>query len=1703
MPRLQYVTVRERDLGAGIDQQAAENALVEGYCEDIQNADPKSTGQIAKRAGYQGYAGYVPVRVKEVEYNGTQIDFILDDSIELPTGQSSPLIVQGKTSEASGDFSSETIIYFDNFTADIRKTFSTGSGSVSLPATEHDITTPLMFVGTARSTSTTNNSNTQFFADDITINQTTRNITVDYTNNTSAAFQGFVYAKDKSAVSGTTYVQSSNTVNTGSNSFTILGSTHSLDNNNIIVEVYKDDSTNYIRLQADSVTLDDSTGDITIGIENNTASSFTAVFILTAAPTANFATGSVASGATQSIIIDTSVTGGTDFAFVACYLEPSIGADLEQVMPDSITADTAANTITVTFTNNKATGANFEVYWDFASVVTNKLSVTGTNSATFTDTEPQLTIWGLCHEEIYGTRTAREGWVNHIDSYRAPGENRLISGLGGNLFAARLRSEGTNATTYLMPLHYPRLNGRVASDTVIGPAFYDTGELPGRTRGFITGDNGGTNLFEITNISYDSGTGYVDYTLTVPNMVISGTLSTIISVTSGLEDQFTAQQCGFSVHNGTFTIKAISSPTSTTLKVSVSNSSVTTSDQDESDVGGYGGVFTDRLTLTATSPFLAGDEITSDIFDATNDFTCVNSSSTILLMDGMVDTISIPGGLRLVGTRTSAVIPLRNITGTSTVDNIVRGDMLNYTGINRKLRVKGINQLSDISISITGDGIDTATVTLGSGNTNTLFVGKKLLVFGTSSFNGTITVASIVDTTKFTFSSTVTGTEAGTLIGKTIEVDENLTFNDTTNNSISLSVDSRWIPIEAPTDSYNLTSATRVSYFDSLGYASQNILRSTMVQDNLYLTNDADEVMKFDGTNIYRAGLFRWQPNFFVTTNSSATGEIVMNNPSVSFSAKSANQFTVTAGDEKTFAEGDLIENSTDNEIYTVISTDTSGKIIVDRTISGGASGTITRTRTFQYYFRLNAVDANENIVASAVAGSEDFTVRIGADAAVNIKLIGMPAWDIYDYDRLEVQIYRTKGDSPAPFYRLTTLAMSFNNNDGYLEYTDTDSDEDLRDLDEVNTALKGAELGTAWEQPLRAKYCTTAGNRLILGNLKDYPTLDIRVLKNSGILTQSVFTTASNTLWTFRKDNTDTSTVTDMVNRARYLFTSTTSTVTGITGTAGTSFSVNVTGHGLTAGDWVYLFHSSVADGDEVTYSGWWHVNSITDANNFVIRSTNAGSGAASNFPDRMVKATTSTDIPVYIGTDGNYSMVNGNRGSSEPYEFLAMRRLADAINASMRKVDTAISGYANFTPWMVANAGNEFNTGQLVVKQPRVFSTTLEVELPSLSGDFDVFVNNIRRTGSSQASALTRLYPSRIIASYQNYPEIFDNPNAVIDTESDSVIDINSADGQEITAIIPFFGDAAFGAAQKSGIVVVFKTNSIYLVDLAAKDAGENAVQRLETRGKGCTAPFSVSVTRGGIMFANDTGIYRLGRDLKIEYIGRKYERKWKETVEKDQLSIATGHHDTEANSYKLSYPISSGTENSEVAVYNHTREYEGKGDGSWTTYTNHPTTGWANLDADSYFASTEGRVYIIRKLGETNDYRDDDSAISMEVLTRAMDMLESGKRKIFNKIVSHYRTVATSTGTSLEAALDLKTVFQSTDTFKINKEVDDTGVGDDGGHKVVTIASVINEKVGVYLQLKYLNSTIDEPVEITGIDIKVAAKNVHGITEASETT
>lgn len=1723
---LSYISADENDFSLGIDARSAENQIAPGFVKDLLNADIVEK-RPRTRPGYQGYAGNVPVRVTSLEYEdaSNQICFTLDSAsvladvdVDLSGLSSTPIVVYGRSSSiaSGGPFTTagDTVRYYSGFTVQSRKTFiATASAppfeTLSIAQGEHGIATTNMFATVVESTSTINKSYSLALPHEISLDEATADMTVSYQNSTGTDRDVFVYYRDQTPVTGDTYVATLAHTGTGSESFTITAGTHALSNFNIIAQVQQDTGADRVFVKPDSLTIA-SNGNVTVVLNSPSATTYYA--ILEAAPVANQATGNVGGSTTGTVTL----TGLTSpWVFYGIYLEVTPGGDKEVVYPDSIDYDDGTATATLTFTNGSTSARNFIVYYDYGVIRSNQLCVTDTSvTVDATDTRPQLTIWGLDHTEIYGTTpTDRAGWVTHVDSYRSAGEQRLLSGLGGNLFSAQTYSEA--GTNYDYALLYPSLQARTSTAKVLAPLFWDTGETPARTRGYVTGTTAATNWVTVTAVEYDTGNGWTKYTLSVPGKAILDSagsptaLSSVISVTSGLEDWLTVQGMSYARHEGTFKIRQILDGTNE-IDIWVENE-FNSADYDDSGVTGLSGVFTDQFTWLTTAPFLPGDTLSSAALGDTIVSTVLSSSSTTTVADGIVDMLSIAGGILTTGTRTSNVISARSSqpAATASVTNAVRGDMLSYSSPDeswdgRLLRVLYINPDTDRSVTIT-ESLGTATVTMGSGDTSFLAEGRSVILQNAGVFTGTVAVVDVLSPTTWTFTTEETGTGiAGTLLGKTLQIDENLEWQDTTDDSVALQTERRWIPVEAPDDSYNLTPSTNVRYFDSNAYGNQPFLRSTIVQNNTYLTNGDDEVYKYDGVNNYRAGLFSWQPGLFVTQDTAATAKIVADNPTSTPTVFANGIFTVPLGEEQKFPVGSRVRHSytggsDDYSVVQIYDDTTNGFVKIQRTKTStlGAAPSLTKLSTRRYYFRLNAVDANDNIVASAVTGYQDHVVEIAADAAINLKLVGMPSWDVYDYDRLEVEIYGTKLNTAAPFYRETTLQLDFDNTQGYINYTDAFADNDLIELDVVNTALKGTELGTAWQEPLRASYVTSIGNSLILANLKDYPQLDIQMVASAAVTN----TTYAGKIWTFRRDNTDTGTTTDMISRVRFEF------INGTTNNAG-SFSIGTNQFSFTAtslpgtvaaGDWIYLSYNTVGTSSrELTYSGWWQIATVVST---TVTVNLVGAAAAGSYPDKYTVATDPTDVPVLLGTDGNLGQVNGDSFDL----FDTMRRMSMALNASMRMVDTTLTGMTTFTPWLVSRGGNDVGkAGRLIVRQPRADDTTASLLLPSsFSGggqSFQVFVNDVRRVSSSSVSTTTRLYPSRLLVSYENYSEIFDNPTAILDTDSDSAIDVNSADGQEITGVLPFFGEAAFTAAQQTAVLVVFKTNSIYLVDINQKRLGNQAVQRIETEGLGCTAPYSIAVTKNGICFANESGIYCLRRNQAIQYIGRYMERNWTERVDQDQLAICQGHHYGVGRSYKLSVPLSGDDAASEVYVYNHTGEDEGRL-GAWSRYDNHPATGWANLASDAFFSSTQGRVMSLRRTGSETDFRDDSSPITFQLDTRALDFGNGGIRKVVDSAVVNYRTQAPSTSAEFLYSLDLAREYSETTSITLINPQPTSGIDDEVGADILPIRHNTDRRRGVYFQARISCSTLDEPIEVAGISFKVGGLTDKGIKQAAQ--
>lgn len=1720
MPKLNYITVPETDLSLGIDARSAENQIGPSFVRDLLNADIVEK-RVRKRSGYQGYAGNLPFRVTKLEYKQatSEVCFTLDSAVSLQTSlsletvRSSPIVVYGRSSEftsGQGPFTdTDSVKYYSEFTVPTRKQFVAPSGTLNIPGTEHGLPSTNLFVDVVESLSTTDRSYQQVDSDAIRISESSLDVNIDYT--TYVDRDVFVIFSDETTETGSSYVFPALATPVGTHTISIPAATHNLSNFNILLQMQQDTGTERVRVRPDSVTLDTS-GNVIVTVTNGTGSSQDYYILLSATETSSMVSGSIGAGSTGSITIPNATR---PWIFYSVYLEQTPGGTKELVIPDSISYDDGTQDVTISFTNDNSTATNFFVYYQYGAIRSNQLCVTDLSvTVTGTDDIPQLSIWGLEHSELYLSKSDREAWVSHIDAYRRSGEQRLISGLGGNLFSARTYSEV--GTTYAYPLLYPNLLNRTSSALVLGPLFWDSSEAPGRSRGYVSSTDAALHWARVTSVAFNSGTGFTDYTLTLPGKQVldsSGsptTLGSVISTSTNLEDWVTIQGMSNSKHSGTFRIAAVQDGVDE-ITLSVDNPNLDNSDYDDSETGGEGGIYTDQIQFLTNSTFIPGDSLSSGSIGPSLDPTVLSSSGMTVVADGFVDKLEVGAGVLYNGGRTSSLIPLRspNPSSSSSVLNLVRGDMLTYLNTDsnwddRLLRVLAINADSDRTVDISV-GANIATVTMLSGDNGFLTVGGKILLLQAGQYTGVQTITALPTETTIQFSTEETGSFSGaTLAGNTAQIDEELEWADSAGDTNGFLGNERWIPIEAPDDSFSLTPNTHTRYFDTSSYVDQPFLRSTMVQDNMYLSNYSDEVYKFDGTNMYRAGLIAWQPGAFLSQETSGAA-IVADLISLAYSAKPAsptNGLTISATDANSLPAGTPVRPTGSTETYTVVGYSSDGTtIFFDRALdsSVSASGTVKEIGTFRYYYRLNAVDANSNIIASAVTGYQDHVMELTQNAAIQHKLVGLPVWDVYDYDRLECEIYRTKKNQAAPFYKVTTQPMSFDNTTGYINYKDSFADSDLTDLDIVNTALKGAELGVSWSDSLRARYVTSIGNRAVLANVSDYPQLDFQIVAPASILDSDF---AGDSIL-FRRDNTDPGTSTDMLDRVRYQW------VSGFTGTAsGHTIGTNQftfttsSAHGASVGDWVYLTYATVATtGRNLTYSGWWQIASAPTSTSLTVNLT--GATAAATYPNRYVVATDPTDVPVLLGVDGNLGMVNGDSFDL----FDSMRRLSMAINASMRQTDITVSGMELFTPWLVARGGNDSGrAGRLIVRQPRADDSTFEA-VPTFSG-YDLFVNSVKRLTGDQISASTRIYPSRIIVSYENYPEIFDNPTSILDADSDSAIDINSADGQEITGVIPFFGEAAFGAAQQSSILVVFKTNSIYLVDINSKVQGLSAVQRIETEGLGCTAPYSIAVTKSGITFANESGIYCLRRNQAIQYIGRYMERNWTERADLDALSMAHGHHYGIGRAYKLSVPIL-GTESgsyiepSEVYVYNHTGEDEGGNLGAWGRYDNHPAIGWANLNSDAFYASTDGRVFSVRVAGTETDFRDDNGPVNMLLETRPNDFGNAGIRKVTDRIVIHYRSGADSVGTTVGYAQDLEQEYTPVTPPKISQPTTSNGTSDTIGRDITSIMHTLGRRRGIYLSISVGNDTLDESIEVAGIDFQVGGLQTKGILEAASST
>lgn len=1517
---------------------------------------------------------------------------------------------------------------------------------------------------------------------------------------------------------------------------------------------------------------------------------------------------------------------------------------------------------------------------------TNQLRFTSITNDPFAtdDFLPGVTLWGFrAGDLLSSTAASRAGWVNHVDTYRAPEETRAVCGMGGVLYASYLLAErstslpaaalpdmaatlgvrysatysagdvDTGADTITFVGHGLQTGHQVTFDAgpptplvpgdsyfvivvdadtialaidafdagqgtridltstgsgtmtqvnVIAGLLWGTGDTPSRTYGWVTSDSTATGWASVTDVSFVSA-GVASVTLDLPNCAIYGNVSEMVS--DGY-DQISLKQVGAALFQGTFTVLSCTIG----MNQLIATIDVPALIDDRWDTsGGFGAVLTSRLP--ASSTLLEGSQVRGVEVSYDDAIYLAATSGTDIYVGPVAQQITLSSTPTLYGRVSTQVVPL----GTS-VNGFVRGDSLTVTGVAQRPQVISVNYSTDESVSITSVG---GFASFTSTEAARRAPGDVLLLQGTVDFDGAIEVTSVDGSTvSFASDLIVPVGQVGSIKGRTLSMDEALPIESTSDGSFTVAVHSRWFPLEYPSE----LGKQRERYFTYLAADDQLFLRSAVSQGSLYVTNGVDPVMKFDGGALTRAGLTRWQAGYIGGRARYFSGVPEAGASKVT-AAHAGNRVMLPLGEQAAFTpsepaiwEGPGGVPTFDQRFTVLSSTDdgTNGQLGLTPTPTSAqddTSSSFHQGTALAYYARLNAVDPQGRVTASAAVNSHDLTVLFGPSRQVRLKFLRLPWFEGIDYRRLTVQVYRTSGRvASPPFYLVGQFPLSISNGEAYVTLKDSTSPDLLLNntgrLDPVNSALLGSEIGTTWDGPPRAKFISALGNRLVLGNLRDWPTWDLTPIPSvdvpGGYLTAAQL---RGTRFTFRRRGA-TGTVTDNQDVFTFEVRKQSDSVGGLlVSTAAGQVVLNVPSLpvGVAAGAWTYLWMhgdprlttgdltlrglfqvASVAgtqvtllvarqaapltgltntvdvintlvphgltDGDPLTFTGTGigvfpgpgttYYAAPTGPTSFEIYSdpelttqvTGIGFTAGTRIANKIelsdsvgngtavLFASDPRDVPVLIddvievptdpntADDLNYRTVPSSDWTSTARPQLELgRRLADAINATQ----ATLSGPGSFQPWLSAAGGDDVGPGQILVRSPVPATDGMpDMEFtPPSGGLVHCFVNDVERTATTSVTARERLFPSRLAVSYPNFPEIYDAPFG--DTLfSDSIVDVNPSDGQEITAVIPLFGDSAFGAALRDSTILVFKQYSVYVVKPSVTVNSDGTVaykyetQRLETNGQGCTYSRLVAPSKHGVLFGNDSGLWKINRSLEIVFLGQIVDRLWGQqrnrTIETD---VPCAVHDYYRNKWKGSFAALGESINAHVASYDHTRE-NGDDDGAWSEYSNVPASGWANVGTDCIFGTFEGQVYRLRSTGNVSDYRDDRDAVGAEDgavgIYKALDFGTGAARKLIKAFMVQFRVTSSVSTTLVSTGVDLRQSFAACDPFTVSDPVE-TGVTGLTGTPVQTRRFSAPDRKGQFFQVRLVNTGKDEPLEIVQFDFVTEQMSEAGIRQAAQ--
>jgi len=1671
-----YQTISHINISKGMDTRSALKNIQEGFAEELRNMDTNSAGFSEKRKGYQSYVGTLPFRVTAInETADGKYEMEFDDSMSFSGVSSSPLLGKGDlwntaggtrtlttvsdvlSATAGGDtFAEGTQLKIKESDVWVTYTVVDGSQTVS-PSIPDGTLLPYAFLepqeiywesfinniykdmvsGVAKEFTNESGQLNELVGTAVQGSGSYELVQTHLTRITSAAFEHTITTPATSSPTLASFVVEDTAVfNTytasdlqvdGSQEINIPQLTHNLPNKNLIYNIYQQDAsgggyTTGTLLKPNSFVVQPD-GNIKIEIDDDGSSYYTIViYDVPVTSTGTNVQGTGVAGTEDPINVVLPKT--SEFVFVQAYA--ITGAGQEEILLDSVIATSSSVVVTIDVPEG--------VSYSDVKIVTLE-GTTGTPSIIVgfagdgvPDSTPQFCVYGIDPADVDFDN--KSGHVNTLDEYSSVGRSNIVAGMGGNLFV--------ESTDFTLTSTRVDIRGETtqAGNQVVAPIF------------------SGAAISSITK---------------------SGTTATItFSGTPVLTDivghYVTVSGAGNPAYNGTFEV--IASDISTYVTVEIGAFEAAT----ETDTAAIASCDTFLLTMqSADHSFQVGDIINSNQFPEYNPVIRAISGTT-LRIGGISGSREVYPLVTLTGTRTSNIIETPKA-----VSFFVKGDVITLDDYTRKFRVL------DVDLSGT---------------------------------NAVLTLDESVEVSDSTLASTLT----------------------------LVSLDSRWLCVEYPA----LNDRT-VKHF-SAAYDAQNRLQTAKINDSLFFTDYEGAVMKYDGQDIYQAGLIPWSPqthtyvdistvhekivvdNYLSTSvisdGSFATisfdkntmpplpsnGEIFIQGASQKFSHKAVafKDYDGSVGEYKiTVNSNDIVSNEDtyDGQTFTASAITGAGVPLQDTLVFDGiddvttvigvwnaanplnqisssgttevlaagsltiASGTsnISIPEKVGYYFKLQAYDRNNNIVAGAVTDYRDCLVTILKTGRVYHRLNNLPKFSAYHYDRVDLEIYRTKkAETVTPeFFRIRTIPLEFQE---YERSTDLLVSDSLGNStfgspdDLVSNAISLQTTGTALERPVsyeapqKSKYLTSIANRMVQGNVKGYDSLDLRLDTDTEDTLDGITVATGGETYKFL-DAADAGLV-----------------VTSIVPAAdGKSMVLTIASSTFAEGEWIQLLSTATTNTLEKISGaalGWWKVSAATSGSTSLTVTSEFGEAltiGTPNYAIKLFRGSAADVVPVASFDKAEFRPFDGTRtGEITPAYISSIIDLQRAINTVQK---------SKAVPVVYAQSGAQFGASVVNLRSATsegTVSAVIDTSAHANPEDFSIYGNNILEASGATITGRSPVFPSRLLVSPEKFPETFDNPTADSAIYSSAIIDVNADDGEEITGFSSFLAIASSSNSQVQSTLIVCKSKSVYAIDVITRSQ-----TKLESSGQGCTIPGSIAPTAAGIMFANKSGIYVVTASLEVEYIGRNMEGYWNSDINKSIVeSEAIAFTDSINRKYKLSVPAGAGTTNSEVVVYDYITD-DGSS-GSWSLYDNIQASSWTQTSDETVFGGYGCRVYKQRNADDATDYRDDTSAITSTFEYSPRSFGDSGSEVEMSSFVTH---VEEGSLISVYEALDMSPTYTELDQ-----------ITNDGSQRSYAVKNSPTSSSMLFIQVKYEHSVKDENFKLAGIDFKVSTGNASKIPDAN---